>query len=572
MSTIENIEELSTTETDDKYKQLPLTQFEQIGIKIGNVGIIAYLISLLLPLLLLPLYPIPWLTVSVPVLDEATNVLLSVKTNIYGFLGFFYLSRNKITWIGVSPILIVSTVISLIMAWHYFQIMKSYRSRDVGYDKIPSTLITLITWLLAIIIPSQYLEEVTTIGFTRKVESWGDAYHFYITGKGTFSVQETHYGLFLSLGCWLVACGFFIAILINYVTEKETRDLYPLISRTSIKFLPGRLGIRIFVVGACFAYVSAWAINLNNPGNPELEPYSISGLGFGIRIFFFEIPENYVTAFQIFLYAGISLLIAGYLFRKERLDEHHEWVNRAFLGSLIGLFIAWMVDGSKIAILGLISISRSMFVNLIDQNTLENTQFSIEYEGSTFIADIMATGGSLGSGPSILYTATLYGTLLLFVSAITEYFWWTVDKDLIITGELPNSIISVHHLIKFFEIRGGVLNRLAGYVHAVNNVTLEVPRGKTLGIVGESGCGKTTLGKTIIRLYEPTSGEMYYNGMDIASINLRQFHKYRRRMQMVFQDPYASMNPRVMIKDLLAEPIRAHKILPREKVIPYIVR
>ncbi len=152
------------------------------------------------------------------------------------------------------------------------------------------------------------------------------------------------------------------------------------------------------------------------------------------------------------------------------------------------------------------------------------------------------------------------------------------ETGLVESREVPEDIDSdiilrVENLVKYFEIRSGVLNRIIGYVHAVDGVSFEVKRGSTLGIVGESGCGKTTLGKVILRLIEPTDGKVYFNGVDIFSVSRRAFRKqYRKKMQVVFQDPYASLNPRMMIKDALSEPIIAHRIMSRKEILPYLVR
>ena len=132
-------------------------------------------------------------------------------------------------------------------------------------------------------------------------------------------------------------------------------------------------------------------------------------------------------------------------------------------------------------------------------------------------------------------------------------------------------ILSVRNLVKYFPITAGLFNKVVGYVHAVDDVSFDVPRGKTVGIVGESGCGKTTLGRTILRLTEPTSGKIFFEGEDITKIPQRSFRKYRKMMQIVFQDPYASLNPRMMVKSILSEPLKVHRILPKSKINPYIL-
>ena len=104
-------------------------------------------------------------------------------------------------------------------------------------------------------------------------------------------------------------------------------------------------------------------------------------------------------------------------------------------------------------------------------------------------------------------------------------------------------------------------------IHALSQVDLQIMRGETLGLVGESGCGKSTLGRTLLQLYTPTEGAVYYEGQKISGLTPRQLMPYRRQMQLVFQDPYASLNPRMTVHDLIAEPLRTHKVCPTAQAL-----
>lgn len=131
---------------------------------------------------------------------------------------------------------------------------------------------------------------------------------------------------------------------------------------------------------------------------------------------------------------------------------------------------------------------------------------------------------------------------------------------------MSETLLNIKNLVKYFPIYGGILLRQVGEVHAVDNISFEMKRKKTLGLVGESGCGKTTVGRCILRLIEPTSGEILYGGRNILKYSKKELNQFRCKAQIVFQNPHASLNPRMKIKDILAEPIRIHKLLPKKDV------
>jgi len=123
---------------------------------------------------------------------------------------------------------------------------------------------------------------------------------------------------------------------------------------------------------------------------------------------------------------------------------------------------------------------------------------------------------------------------------------------------MTDALLEVRDLVKHFPIRRGLLSRVVGQVHALDGIHLNVVRGQTLGLVGESGCGKTTAGKTILKLIEPTGGTICYEGTDITHYSRQQMKSLRRRMQIIFQDPFSSLNPRHTVGAIIAAPLEIH--------------
>jgi peptide/nickel transport system ATP-binding protein/oligopeptide transport system ATP-binding protein len=130
------------------------------------------------------------------------------------------------------------------------------------------------------------------------------------------------------------------------------------------------------------------------------------------------------------------------------------------------------------------------------------------------------------------------------------------------------TLLEVRNLVKYFPVlSSGVIRRVVGQVQAVDGVSFAVPRGGSLGLVGESGCGKSTTGRVITRLYEPTAGEMLFEGQDMAKLSKRQMLPLRKEVQMIFQDPYSSLNPRHTVGTIIGIPLRVHNMVPENKVL-----
>ena len=132
----------------------------------------------------------------------------------------------------------------------------------------------------------------------------------------------------------------------------------------------------------------------------------------------------------------------------------------------------------------------------------------------------------------------------------------TVSKN----GDTDNYLLEINQLKKYFPIRGGVFSRVVANVKAVEDVSFTIKPGEVVGLVGESGSGKTTAGRSILRLIEPTSGEVKFNGVDVTKLSKSQMREYRKKMQIIFQDPFASLNPRMTVGDIIGEALQIHRL------------
>lgn len=135
----------------------------------------------------------------------------------------------------------------------------------------------------------------------------------------------------------------------------------------------------------------------------------------------------------------------------------------------------------------------------------------------------------------------------------------------------PQYILMVNNLKKYFSIKGGMMNRVVGHVKAVDGVTFNLKRGTTMGLVGESGCGKTTTGRTILRLTgEKTDGQVLFNGKEIYDLSKPELRALRTKMQIIFQDPFSSLSPRLPVGEIIGEAVREHNLLPKGEFSDYI--
>jgi peptide/nickel transport system ATP-binding protein len=194
--------------------------------------------------------------------------------------------------------------------------------------------------------------------------------------------------------------------------------------------------------------------------------------------------------------------------------------------------------------------------NIVEKNNAKEIFHSAKHPYSK---GLLACRPKLGANPRRLLTVSD------FMTEAGEEIEITVDKMTVFDKESipeknPEILLEVKNLVTQFPIKGGLFGRTVDQFKAVNNVSFKLQKGKTLGLVGESGCGKTTLGRSILRLVEPASGEIIYNGNDITNVSAEEMRLLRRKMQIIFQDPYSSLNPRMTVSEILTEPLNIHKV------------
>jgi peptide/nickel transport system ATP-binding protein len=144
------------------------------------------------------------------------------------------------------------------------------------------------------------------------------------------------------------------------------------------------------------------------------------------------------------------------------------------------------------------------------------------------------------------------------------------EKQLKNNQRMNDTVLEVNDLKQYFPIKAGLMQRVVGYVKAVDGISFSIKRGKTMGLVGESGCGKTTVGKTILRLNEKTSGQVLFNGKDVFAMDHKELRALRPQMQIVFQDPFSSLSPRLPVSEIIGEAVKEHSIVPKSGYNEYL--
>ncbi len=146
-----------------------------------------------------------------------------------------------------------------------------------------------------------------------------------------------------------------------------------------------------------------------------------------------------------------------------------------------------------------------------------------------------------------------------------------IKNESVETNASDKEFLKVENLKKYFVIEKSLFGKPLRYLKAVDDVSFTLERGKTIGVVGESGCGKTTLGRTILKLYEPDGGKIFFEGQELTHLKKKKMRRFRTDMQLVFQDPYSSLPPRMTVGSLIEEGVRVHKVVPKEQVHDYVM-
>lgn len=194
--------------------------------------------------------------------------------------------------------------------------------------------------------------------------------------------------------------------------------------------------------------------------------------------------------------------------------------------------------------------------NVVEKNNAKEVFYTAKHP---YTKGLLACRPKLGSNPRRLLTVSDFMDDSGVEKHVSPERIVVFDKE---TEKEKSSdiLLEVKNLVTQFPIKGGIFGRTVDHFKAVNDVSFTLKKGKTLGLVGESGCGKTTLGRSILRLVEPTSGSIIYNGKDITNVHAEELRLLRRKMQIIFQDPYSSLNPRMTVSEILTEPLNIHKV------------
>ena len=194
--------------------------------------------------------------------------------------------------------------------------------------------------------------------------------------------------------------------------------------------------------------------------------------------------------------------------------------------------------------------------NVVEKNHAQKIFHSADHP---YTKGLLACRPKLGANPKRLLTVSDFMTESGEEKSVSPERIQVFDKEFE-SKETSNILLEVDQLVTQFPIKGGLFGRTVDHFKAVDGVSFKIKKGQTLGLVGESGCGKTTLGRSILRLVEPSAGKIIYDGKDITHVYHEELRQLRKKMQIIFQDPYSSLNPRMTIADILMEPLNIHNV------------